>query len=289
MTGILSYYLKPVPSALVSIFVSIVYLAACFFLFYRYNLWIQTASPLLGIPLVYAATYVYRYRVEDREKRYIRKILGRYVSESVAEEILNNPSNLALGGKRTDVSILFCDINDFTSWSEKTSPEEVIAILNDYFSRMERVIFRNNGTLKQFAGDEIMVVCSAPQYDPNHAFNICKIAVEMREELAKWQRERLEKGEFAFNVKFGIHSGEVVAGNVGSLTRTEYTTIGDVVNTTSRIMGLTKKAGSDILISEETYRRVKDHFSVIDKGSYPVKGREQEVKVYELVDKSGNI
>jgi class 3 adenylate cyclase len=281
-----AYYLKPVPSAMVGLIISLAYLCLSFFILYRYNYWMNMVVPLMVIPLAYSATYVYRYVVEDKEKRHIRKVLGRYVSEDVAQEILKDPHNLDLGGERADVSILFCDINDFTTYSEITPPEEVISILNDYFTRMEQVIFKNRGTLKQFIGDEIMVICGVPQRDSEHATRICAIAIEMLEELRKWQKQRQEAGKFVFDVKFGIHSGEVVAGNVGSLNRTEYTTIGDVVNTTSRIMGLTKKVNAHILISESTYQRVKEHFQINDKGSHPVKGRKEEVRVYELVGKS---
>lgn len=285
LTAVLCYYLRPSQSAIDMLLVGFVYFLLCFFLLIRYNYWLELAAPIAVIPLSFASVYAYRYVSEDREKRFIRKVLGRYISESVAREILKDPSNLALGGKRANVSILFCDINDFTTFSEKTPPQRVISILNDYFSRMEKVIFENRGTLKQFVGDEIMVICGAPQPDPDHAHRICNIAIEMVEELKRWQQERKKEGKFVFDVKFGIHSGWVVAGNVGSKNRTEYTTVGDVVNTASRIMGLTKKAGARILISEDTYKQVKQFFKIEDKGTFPVKGREEEVRVYQLLGK----
>lgn len=279
----LCYGLRPLGSAAASLLVAAVLAGLSFFVFYSHNVWMPLAGPLGVMPLVFASVYSYRYVAEDRERRFIRQVLGRYISEAVAKEILKDPSRLELGGRRGDVTILFCDINDFTTFSEKTPPEEVIGILNEYFTRMEKVIFENRGTLKQFVGDEIMVICGAPQPDEGHPFQACLIACEMVKELVKWQEERTRAGKVAFDVKFGIHSGFVVAGNVGSPRRTEYTTIGDVVNTTSRIMGLTKQVGARILISEETYVRIKDRVKVEEKGTFPVKGKEQEVKVYELV------
>ncbi|MFC2173814.1 CHASE2 domain-containing protein [Acidobacteriota bacterium] len=257
--------------------------AAAVFSFYRYNLSVDMAGPLLALPLCFAMTYAYRYLFEDRERRFVRSVLARYVSESVAQKVLEDPSHLALGGKRMDISILFCDINDFTTLCEGSRPEEIIDILNEYFTRMERVIFDHKGTLKQFVGDEIMVICGAPSPDHDHAARICRIALAMVEELRRWQEERAAQGKVAFDVKFGMHCGEVVVGNIGSPRRTEYSAIGDVVNTTSRIMGLTKKAGAKILISDEMWQRVGNRFETRPAGRHPVKGREQEVEVHELL------
>ena len=276
------YYLKPGWSLLSSVVLVSVFAYVGLFMFYRHNIWMNISAPVLQVPLTFGITFIIKYITSDRKRAHIRKVLGRYVSEQVAKEILKDPSRLALGGERTEVTILFCDINDFTTMSEKKDPAEIINILNDYFDRMERVIFRHGGTLKQFVGDEIMVITGAPQPNPDHAFQMVKIALGMVDELTLWRESREKAGLESFDVKFGIHSGRVVAGNVGSARRTEYTTVGDVVNTTSRIMGLTKKYGVRVLISEETYNRVKDRVAVEKKGSSQVKGRESEVVVYEL-------
>jgi len=277
------YYLKPAWSILTSVVILVVFVLISFWVFFRYNYLLEMAPPLDAIPITFLITYMVKYITADRKSRYIRRILGRYISEQVASEILKDPSMLALGGERKEVSILFCDINDFTPFCEKKPPEEIIEILNDYFTRMERVIFEDRGTLKQFVGDEIMVICGAPQPDPDHAYRIVKIALDMTAELERWRKDREQAGKESFDVKFGIHSGKVIAGNVGSPNRAEYTTIGDVVNTTSRIMGLTKKYKTRILMSDETYHRVKDRIKAERKGASRVKGREEEVVVYEVI------
>lgn len=276
------YYLKPAWSVLSSVVLVMIFAYLGLFMFYRHNIWMDISGPAMQVPLTFGITFIIKYITSDRKRAHIRKVLGRYVSEQVAKEILKDPSRLALGGERTDVTILFCDINDFTTMSEKKDPAEIINILNDYFDRMEKVIFQHGGTLKQFVGDEIMVITGAPQPNPDHAFQMVKIALGMVDELASWRESREKAGLESFDVKFGIHSGRVVAGNVGSARRSEYTTVGDVVNTTSRIMGLTKKYGARVLISEETYNRVKDRVAAEKKGSSQVKGRESEVVVYEL-------
>ncbi len=285
LTSLVCYYKKPLWAVTFLIFVAVLFVGVSFLIMYRFNVWMNTVNPLGCMFLAFASVYTYRYVVEDSHKRYLRKVLEKYVSKDVADEILKDPSNLSLGGKRANVSILFCDINNFTTFSETNPPEDVISILNDYFTRMVDVIFKNKGTLKQFVGDEIMVICGAPRENPDHPMQACTIGVEMLEELDRWQEERRKDNLPVFDVKIGIHTGDVVVGNVGSYKRVEYTAVGDVVNTASRIMGLTKKVKYRILISEETYKRVKDYFEVEEGGSFTVKGRQKPVKVYKLIKK----
>lgn len=257
-------------------------LAACA----RWNVWVDLAVPVLALPVVFMAVFSWRYLAEDRKRRHIRQILGRYVSENVARELLRDPSSLALGGVRHDVTILFCDLNDFTGLSEQCEPERIIALLNDYFTRMETVIFRYGGTLKQFVGDEIMVICGAPTADPDHAASACRIALEMEKELIRWRNETRGNGGPLLDAKFGLHSGVVVAGNVGSPNRSEYATVGDVVNTASRIMGLSKRLGRRIVVSEQTCRLAGEDFAFEDLGSHELRGKTAPIRVFALAGQS---
>jgi class 3 adenylate cyclase/CHASE2 domain-containing sensor protein len=253
--------------------------------FCRWNGWADLATPLLTLPAGYMAMFTWRYLAEDRNRRHVRQVLGRYVSENVAQEILKDPSRLALGGVRREVTILFCDLNGFTELSEQSEPEQIIGMLNEYFTRMEKVIFRHGGTLKQFVGDEIMVICGAPAEDPAHAASACRIALDMERELLQWRDELAAKGVLSLDAKFGLHSGEVVAGNVGSPSRSEYATVGDVVNTASRIMGLSKRTGRRIIVGEETRRLAGETFSFEDLGAHNVRGRTMPVQVFALTGK----
>lgn len=289
------YYTRPWVAFIVNFILMLLFVSIAFYLFVHYNTWIHMVSPLESLPLTFGLIYAYRFVWEDRQKRLVRKTLGRYVSEQVAREITRDPSGPALGGNRCEVTILFCDINGFTPYCEKSDPHEIIEILNDYFSRMEKVIFENDGTLKQFVGDEIMVICGAPRPNRDHAFQACRIALEMAEELKNWNETRNRENKDTFQVKFGLHSGEVVAGNVGSTRRSEYSTVGDVVNTASRIMGLCKEIGREngtenetrILISAQTYSLVKDRVIVGEKQTFTVKGRKKPVEVYQLCGNVG--
>ncbi|HPC83840.1 MAG TPA: adenylate/guanylate cyclase domain-containing protein [Thermoanaerobaculaceae bacterium] len=275
----------PVPAALVLAAAALAWAATGTLLLCRLNAWVELAAPLVALPAVFTGVFTWRYRAEYRTRRHVRSVLGRYVSENVAREILEDPARLALGGSRREVSILFCDLNGFTDMSEGLEPEQVIATLNDYFARMERVIFRHGGTLKQFVGDEIMVICGAPAADSRHAATACRIALDMESELLRWQQECREAGRPILDAKLGIHSGQVVAGNVGSPNRSEYATVGDVVNTASRIMGLSKRLGRRILVSEDTCRMAGDAFRFQDLGWHGVRGRSQQVHAFALAQK----
>lgn len=252
----------------------------------RWNTWVDLAAPVLALPVVFMAVFSWRYLAEDRKRRQIRQILGRYVSENVARELLRDPSSLALGGVRHDVTILFCDLNEFTALSEQSEPERIIALLNDYFTRMETVIFRHGGTLKQFVGDEIMVICGAPTEEPDHAASACRIALDMEKELIRWREETRGKGGPSLDAKFGLHSGVVVAGNVGSPNRSEYATVGDVVNTASRIMALSKRLGRRIVVSEQTCRLAGEEFVFEDLGSHELRGKTAPIRVFALAGQS---
>jgi len=283
LMAVLCFVYRPLFSIPAGLIIALTLTAVSFAMLYRLNLWMHLAGPLVCIPLSFALVYTFRYLSEERERKHIRSLLGRYVSEAVAENILKDPSNLDLGGTRADVSILFCDINNFTPMSERSEPEEIIKTLNEYFTLMERVIFRHGATLKQFVGDEIMVICGAPQPVPDHPVITCRLALDMVTQLRKWQTERNAAGLDAFEVKFGLHCGEVVVGNVGSPNRTEYAAVGDVVNTAARIMSLTKKAGKMLLISETMHDRIGEVFETNLAGCFPVKGKSKELNVYELV------
>jgi len=274
---------RPVIAVPAGLAVALAMIACSFVMLYRYNRWMYLAGTLVCIPLTFALVYTFRYLSEERQRKHIRALLGRYISEVVAESILRDPSNLDLGGTRADVSILFCDINDFTPMSERSQPEEIISTLNEYFTLMERAIFRHGATLKQFVGDEIMVICGAPRPVSDHPAMACRLALDMVRQLRKWQAERKAAGLDAFQVKFGLHCGEVVVGNVGSPHRTEYAAVGDVVNTAARIMSLSKKAGKLLLISEAMHDRIGDGFETRLAGRFPVKGKSGELNVYELI------
>jgi adenylate cyclase len=181
---------------------------------------------------------------------------------------------------RRDVTLLFSDIRGFTTLSETRKPEEVIALLNRYFSLQVDVVFRHGGSLDKFIGDCIMAIWGAPLDDPHHARNAVACALDMADTLQAFKRELgAEHGDF--DVGIGLHSGPAVVGLMGSQKRLEYTAIGDTVNLASRIEGLTKDARRRILVSRETMELCGDSFDFVPAGSFKVKGRAQQVELYE--------
>jgi adenylate cyclase len=192
----------------------------------------------------------------------------------------------SLSGKTREISILFSDIRGFTTLSETRPPQEIVALLNRYFSRQVAVVFRRGGTLDKFIGDCIMAFWGAPLDDPKHAEHAVAAALEMQEVLVAFKRDLGEAGG-DFDVGIGIHTGSAVVGFIGAEQKLDYTAIGDAVNLASRIEGLTKDAHCRILVSRETATACHNSFKFTSRGSYKVKGRTQEVELFEPKAESG--
>ncbi|MBF0302990.1 MAG: adenylate/guanylate cyclase domain-containing protein [Desulfamplus sp.] len=232
-----------------------------------------------------------------KEKSVLRKAFDSYVSPDVVASIIANHENLKLGGEKKRLSVLFSDIRGFTTLSEKLTPEELVSLLNDYFTRMTDTIFRHNGTLDKYIGDSIMVIFGAPVWSDNHAENSCYTALEMKERLAEMNQENytsdqknlvLNQGRAINNttiaIGIGINTGEMIVGNMGSLRRFDYTVMGDEVNLASRLEGVTKVYGVQIIISEETKNELNlDKFLCRELDLIRVKGKHNAIKIYELV------
>ena len=233
----------------------------------------------------YAAVAVERARLNEKivaeEKK--RERLGRFLSPQVTSRILANTDSqgAAIGVPEVkDVSILFADIVGFTSMSENMSPASVALLLNDYLSRMTDVVFKYEGTLDKFIGDAIMAVFGAPLDMPDHAANAIRSALEMQERLAEFNSERKETG-LQLQIRIGINSGKAVAGEIGSINKKEYTVLGDVVNTASRLESSVAKPGM-VVIGENTYEAVKDLFECRSLGKATLKGKAKEVATFEV-------
>lgn len=252
--------------------------------FALFDVLLPITGPLLVTLLVGSEAYVLRYLALVRSRRYVKGLLGRFVSPEVMKELLAKPENVQLGGRRHRITILFCDINNFTPLCEEKSPEEVIAMLNMFFEEMLEIIFRHGGTVKQFVGDEIMVLYGAPEVVPDHAARAVRTAVDMMERL-KFLRSEKGEGAGFYDVKIAIHTGEAVVGNVGNEKRSEYAAVGDTVNTTARIEALTKEVGEPILVSEET---MKDGLAAlpgiefVSKGTKSFKGKTGQLEVFGI-------
>lgn len=287
LTALFCFIYRGITGARISAGIILIYALINIYIFLDKNTVINMTTPLIGAVLAYGISFVYKYAAEDREKNKIKKIFERYVSVPVVNKVLEDPKSLNLGGQETEVSVLFSDINGFTSLSEELSAKEVIELLNEYFAIMIEVIFKRNGTLKQFVGDEIMAIFGAPYRQLNHERLAAETALEMIEKLEIWKEKRKVSGRKYFDIKIGLNCGKVICGNVGSEKRTEYAAVGDVVNTASRIMGLNSvvESKTKILAGKEFFEKIKDEFSANYLGSYPVKGKKIMLEIYEITGK----
>lgn len=216
-----------------------------------------------------------------KEKERVKGLFGRYLPKAVADKVMAQQGELELGGEQKEVAILFSDIRGFTAISERMSPQALVAMLNDYYTRMIDVLFENGGTLDKTIGDAIMAVFGAPVNDPDAPMRAIKTALEMQEALKHFNADRLAQNLEPFEIGIGINTGIVVAGNLGSTKQFSYTVIGDEVNLASRMCSVAKKG--QIIITEATYRKVKWHFEFNRLEPVMVKNVSQPVQIYEVL------
>lgn len=183
-----------------------------------------------------------------KEKEFMRDTFGKIVTPQIRDYLLTK--NVALGGETLDITVMFCDIRGFTTLSEKMPPEKIVSLLNEYFTGLETCVARHGGVINKYIGDAIMVLFGAPMQSQTHALDALNAALEMRAALEQMNKNWAERGLPEIHFGIGIHSGPVLAGNIGAANRMEYTVIGDTVNTASRIEGLCKLYQKDLLVSQ---------------------------------------
>ena len=251
--------------------------------------WLFPAAHLqLGLAAGLALMLGVRLTREEREKARVREIFNEYVSQEMVELFLASGEKLDLGGKSMNISVLFSDIRNFTTISEKLSAHETVEFLNTYFPRVIAVIKDEGGRIDKFIGDAVMAEFAVPYPYTDHAARALRAAAKMRdiaEEFKVWMRKRFPgRGLPEFGIGIGVHSGSAVVGNIGSAQRKEFTAIGDTVNVASRLEGETKTLSCVIVASAETVREAGGSVTTGRHDTLKVKGRAEPVEVYEIVD-----
>ncbi len=242
---------------------------------------LQAQCPVVSNDELGAVAEGFNRMVEGlRERDLIRETFGKYVTREVRDEILSG--RVDLEGQTREVTILFADLRDFTPWVESHDPREVVRDLNEYFTLMEGAIRAHDGLVLQYIGDEIEAVFGAPVPNPRHAELAVRAALEMRRRLATWNAGRSRAGRPVLRHGIGIHTGRVVAGNIGSPDRLSWTLVGDPVNVAARLQALNKDFGSDILLTAETAKRLETLSGLEALPAVTVKGRATAVDVYRV-------
>ncbi len=219
-------------------------------------------------------------------KSQVEQALSRYVSQDVASEILRNLDQIELGGRHVEASVVFADIVGFTKMSERLEPREISDLLNRYFHYITRASALWQGTIDKFIGDCAMIVFGVPRSDPEHRFHAVACAVLIRRVVTRLNAQREAQGQQPIHFRIGINCGQMLAGNMGSRDRMQYTVVGDAVNLASRLA--TQAEADEILIDEEMYRHAEVSGRVIAEphGTIPIRGRREPATLYRIIDLS---
>jgi len=256
-----------------------VWSVAILMLFKYSNVWLDWVSPMVAVTVTFAVSALVSYQTEGKARRELRQAFSGYLSPAVVEHVIENQSEVTLGGAEIVATVLFTDLKDFTSISEKKTAPELIEMLNEYFTLTSAKILDRGGLVDKYIGDSIMAVFGAPLPMTDHALLACKAALE----IAGLRSNSNEHKNPALITRIGINSGKMVVGNVGSSDRHDYTAIGDTVNLASRLEGTNKVYGTKIVVSESTLEQVPDAFLVRPLDKLLVKGKQKPVVIYELM------
>ncbi len=283
LAGLLLARLSPLPGLAALTGLVAATLGTSLALFVYLNFWMPPILLAGGLALIYTGNVVGQYLIEARERRWLRNAFKRYVSPALVEAVIAHPERLELGGEEVEVTVLFADLEAFTSLSEGMPPKDLVRLLNEFFTPMTRIILERQGTMDKYIGDALMALWGAPVPFADHALQACQAALAMQAGMGPLQQEWQARGLPRLRARLGLHSGSVIAGNIGSQELFNYTAIGDTVNLASRLEGANKIYGTSILLSDATCRLVAEALLVRELDLVQVKGRGQPVAIYELL------
>jgi adenylate cyclase len=282
--GFLTWRLRSIfLSVIATLGVSVVLFVAQIYLFSSSHNFLDLVYAESGIYVAFLINLAIKIFLETKQKNYIAKQFGRFVPKTVVDQIIASGEEVKLGGQRMDITLIFVDIRGFTPMSEKLEPEQVIQVLNEYLDVCTKAILKFGGTLDKFIGDGVMSIFGAPIPMDNHPVLAVRAALEMKRQSADLEQRLFDQHGLTVRFGLGINSGPAVVGNIGSEgLRLDYTAIGDTVNLSARLESNAKPG--QVLISPNTYERVKDLFDIVPVGEIKVKGKELPVMVYEVMD-----
>jgi adenylate cyclase len=252
------------------------------FIAWHYNLILPLASPLLLIVMIFMLHMTYGFFIESRGKRQLANLFGHYIPPELVDEMSDSPEEYSLDGENREMTVLFSDVRGFTTISEGMDPKQLTQLMNALLTPMTRVIHKNRGTIDKYMGDAIMSFWGAPLADSEHARHALYAAMEMMDELKIMQEEFRQRGWPEVSIGIGLNTGDMNVGNMGSEFRMAYTVLGDAVNLGSRLEGLTKNYGVNIIVSETTKAGIPE-FVFRELDLVRVKGKNEPVAIFEPV------
>jgi len=258
------------------------------FFVWEQNIVLSLAQPVLLIMAIFLFNMSYGFLTESRAKRHLGKLFGQYIPPELVDEMAMDPANYSVEGERRELTVLFSDIRDFTSISEKLDPTELSELLNAFLTPMTGIIHNARGTIDKYMGDAIMAFWGAPLDDPDHAQNAMEAAQQMEFMVHELAKEFTARGWPAIQIGIGLNTGTMNVGNMGSEFRMAYTVLGDAVNLGARLEGLTKQYGVHTIVSEYTKNAVTG-FAFRELDLVRVKGKEEPVAIFEPVCKLSNV
>jgi adenylate cyclase len=250
-------------------------------------LWVPMVAPLVALSGAYGIVTVFMYVAEERARRALKAAWGRRVAPEILAVILKRPDMAHMQGRRTVATTLFSDIRGFTSMCDDMEPEQVVEILNEYLTEMTIIIRRHRGTIHKFIGDGIMAVFGDPLPDETHADEAVQAAREMHQRLEQMKRDRPDSLVGSLQIGVGIHSGPLVAGDIGSAEFMEYTVIGSTVNVASRLESLNKELKTGIIISDATRQLLTGEYELRDLGVQEIRGVSESLSLFAVNMEAG--
>jgi adenylate cyclase len=284
LTVFVSLRFKPLAAGLTLFGLVAVYFITATVMFDKSLIWVEMVRPLAVVLFTNMAILGYRYLTEEKQKVWIKNMFQGYMSKDLVDKIMANPEMLLMGGDKKEVTVFFSDIKGFSSFSEKLgTPERLIALINEYLGAMSDVVLEYGGYISKYEGDAIMAFWGAPTDDPKHAETAIKCVWAMNQRLQILNADLAKRSMPNLFTRFGLNTGMVTVGNVGSEKKKSYTAMGDSINLGSRLEGANKEYGTAIMMSEFTYAKVKGLYPVRELDMLRVVGKEQPVRVYELL------
>ncbi len=292
LVGVLGWFSKSAFIGFVNGFLSIlIYILFCFWLFVNPNsrIWLPIVVPIYYLALTSGIVFAFKFYKEMIKKASLMEAFGKFVSPKVLTTILNNPEKMVLKNTKKHITVLFCDVKDFSHLSEKYPPEKLIDNLNGLFKEIVNIIFENNGTVDKFIGDCIMAYWGDLTDSDDGAVMAVKTALEIKKKINDLKISATKEGKIIFDVKMGINTGEAILGLTGTDRIMNYTAMGDAVNVASHLESSCSKYQKDILISKSTYDAAKDKIVVLEAGKIPLKGKDELIEVYEPIGISEDV